>query len=202
MRLYYSKPQLTLLRVMRITRCLCLRQIRTLLRLAYSITEPAASSIIRQLIHSGDVYLDRSTDCLLLPDRQHDPLIIAAVDIALALATTDDIPHFLPAEPPYLLLACYVRRAIQLGVIAIPETEETLKCIEMDQLVQQAQKQERNLLPVLLLTDESQIPQICTQFPCFLAFPDQSGRLTILKNKTSEAIQNEPEHEKLDGAST
>ena len=70
--MYYSEPQMELLKVVRILGCLERRQARALLRLRYGLAPEAADSIIRQLKCDGKIKAVENTGLILSPDGKED----------------------------------------------------------------------------------------------------------------------------------
>ena len=96
--MYYSEPQMELLKVVRILGCLEKRQARALLRLRYGLALEAADSIIRQLKCDGKIKAVENTGLILSPDGKEDSCILRAVDIALCFAEPGNGPEILRAS--------------------------------------------------------------------------------------------------------
>ncbi len=175
-RMFYSEPQLELLKTVRILGCMEKRQARALLRLRYGLALQAADSIVRQLKFDGKIKFAAKTGLLLSPDGKEDLCVLRSMDIALSFAGQWNAPKILPRKPDYLLYAYYPDRCIRLWVLHVPERLEQETSILVDNAQDTSSAQSAH---VMLLDSESQITAISAAVPCILAYPDQTGRLHL-----------------------
>ena len=174
--MYYSEPQMELLKVVRILGCLERRQARALLRLRYGVALEAADNIIRQLKCDGKIKTVENTGLILSPDGKEDSCILRAIDIALCFAEPGNGPEILPCKPDYLLYAYYPDNPTRLWILHVPEGMEQEKSMLVDYAQDTAPAQS---VYVMLLDSVSQTAYISAASPCILAYPDQNGRLQL-----------------------
>lgn len=174
--MYYSEPQMELLKVVRILGCLERRQARALLRLRYEVTLEAADSIIRQLKCDGKIKTVENTGLILSADGKEYSCVLRAVDIALCFAEPGAGPEILPCKPEFLLYAYYPGNSTRLWILHIPEGTEQEKNMLVDYAQDMAPAQS---IYVMLLDSMSQANYISAKSPCIFAYPDQNGRLQL-----------------------
>ncbi len=177
--MYYSVPQLELLRIIRLLGCLDIRQARTLCRILFDLSENATTTLIRQLRNDGKIFENKQTRCLLSAGHRRDIHVVRAVDIALAFASNNNPLKILRSEEPCILLAVYAKRDMQIYVIHVPSGEEHGICQNI------GDRQTNVNLPtvfVLLLDEAAQCRFIQTTLSCLIAFPDENGRIVLQKH--------------------
>ena len=176
--MYYSEPQMELLKVVRMLGCMESRQARMLLRLRYGLAPEAADSIARQLKCDGKIKTVGNTGLILSADGREDPCVLRAVDIALSFAEQGNGPEILPCKRDYLLYAYYPDTSARLWIVHVPEGMEPEKCTFVDYAQNTAPA---HSVYVMLLDSASQTAYIASSTPCILAYPDQNGRLQLKK---------------------
>lgn len=174
--MYCSEPQIRLLDALEQLGCMKMRQAKTFLRLCFGMEEKAAKSIIRQLRYKGDIHIDENTGDLVIPGKECDRNIIRAFDIAFSFAEQGDAPEIITPPRPYLMLAYYAVRELQLLILYVPVGMEW-RC--GTQLSVMRKKAQIKTLQVMLLADEGQLERIGTHVPCVAAYTDSAGRLKI-----------------------
>ncbi len=177
--MYYSNPQMELLKAVRILGCMEKRQTRVLLRLRYGLSLDVADRIVRQLKCDGKVKIRKDTGLILSPDGKEDPCILCAIDIALSLATRENGPIFVPCTSDYLLHAYYPDNDTRLWILHVPDGMEQEKSMILD--IGQSTAPAQSVY-VMLLDSALQTTYISSRAPCILAYPDQNGSLQ-LKNR-------------------
>lgn len=175
-RMYYSMPQLELLKAIRILGCMEKRQARIWLRLRHGLTLEAADSIVRQLKCDGKIKIQAKTELILSPDGKEDICVLRSLDIALSFAEQWNGPDILPCRPDYLLHAYYPDHCICLWVLHVSEGKEQEKSMMVGNVFDTAPAQS---VYVMLLDSMSQVASISATVPCILAYPDQTGRLHL-----------------------
>ena len=178
--MYYSMPQLELLRVLRIVGCLERRQAYTLLQLCYGISPLVYGRLIRQLQYGGKLRISGDGRQIISPYGRSEPHLSCAIDIALSFAGPENAPKILPCRKDFLLCVSFAAKGLHLWIIHVPEGCEQEKSTLLDRAQETEPEQS---VYVMLLDNAAQAAHITAASPCLLAYPDANGRTQLVEKE-------------------
>ena len=171
---FLSDQQKYLLAILREIGCIRKTQAAVLLQRKFGSSLAAIAAILKQLKMLGTV---REYDDILSTIGENiDARLLQAVDIVLAVFA-NDTPQFIAGIDPFLLSAWDESQDMLLQIMHVAVGHEKSRSLELQKLSSYSTPQ----IVVLLLDEASQCIQFLPSSGILMAYPDETGRLTITK---------------------
>lgn len=171
---FLSDQQKYLLAVLHEIGCIRRTQAAVLLHRKFGSSPAAVAAILRQLKMLGKI---REHDNVLSTiGESADTLMLQAVDLALAVFA-NDAPRLISGVDPFVLSVWNESQDMLLQIMHVPIGCEKSRSLELQKLSSYSTPQ----IVVLLLDEASQCIQFLPSSGILMAYPDETGRLTITK---------------------
>ena len=166
---FWSPQQKYLLKVLNITGCMRKSQVLPLLRRQFDISPNAIAPICRQLRDAG--YLREFNGIISAVGPQYESFIPQALDLIFAILPRELL--YFHRESRSSLYALGEQRGLLARVFHIAQKQDVLA------LPGQSHFAKQKVLTVLLLNDAGQTAYLPDYFSGLIAYPDQTGKLTL-----------------------
>ena len=167
---FWSPQQKYLLKVLNVTSCMRKSQVLPLLRRQFDISPSAIEPICRQLRDAG--YLREFNGIISAVGPHYEPFIPQALDLILAILPRETI--LFHRESCTVLYALGEQSGLLVQVFYVSQKQDLFALPGKKEAAAQ-----KAVLAVLLLDDAAQAAYIPPHFSCLVAYPNQTGKLTL-----------------------
>lgn len=169
---FLSDQQKYLLAVLHEIGCIRRAQAAVLLHRKFGSSPSAVTAILKQLKMLGKI---REHDNVLSTiGESADTLMLQAVDLVLAVFA-NDAPRLISGVNPFVLSAWSESQDMLLQIMHVPIGCEKSRSMELQKISSCSVRQ----IIILLLDEEPQCKKILPHSGVLMAYPDETGRLTI-----------------------